>query len=103
MNRLINKIFFVTTGIFLGAVYLLIWMKLLNLTGVIIGLVTLLALSLFLKQRLATSSDQTPKSRKSTEIFRQLNYGLLIFSIFMSITSVIVYIVFYSTVQGLIS
>lgn len=98
MNRLINKIFFVTTGIFLGAVYLLIWMKLLNLIGVIIGLATLLALSLFLKKHLAS-----PSPRKSSETLRQLNLGLLIFSIFMSITSVIVYIVFYSTIQGLIS
>ncbi|MGL5830709.1 MAG: hypothetical protein ACRCZE_01010 [Candidatus Altimarinota bacterium] len=101
MNRLLNKIFFITTGIFLGAVYLLLWMKLLSLPGVVIGLATSLALSLFLKKHLASPSPQTRS--KSHLILQQLNFGLLAFSIFMSIASIIVYIVFYSALQGLIS
>jgi hypothetical protein len=104
MNRLLNKIFFITTGIFLGAVYLLVWMKLLSMTGIVIGLASSLALSLFLKKTLASPSSHSPKSRsKSHEILSQLNYGLLAFSIFMIIASIIIYIVFYSTLQGLIS
>jgi hypothetical protein len=104
MNRLLNKIFFTTTGIFLGAVYLLIWMKLLSLTGVIIGLLTLLALSFGLKKHLATPSHPpTGSALKRLEMFRHLNLGLMIFSVLMSVTSIIVYIVFYSAVQGLIS
>lgn len=101
MNRLLNKIFFITTGIFLGAVYLLLWMKLLSLPGVVIGLATSLALSLFLRHHLAAPSPQTRS--KSQQILHQLNFGLLAFSIFMTIASIIIYIVFYSALQGLIS